>query len=526
MKKIISYALVALMVVAGVSSCKNDKKKEVKAQNAFTGENSYINAIPKGAAAALKLDLGLILDQSDILNNSDFRELLKASGSADVVVNVLQNPGKFGLNIDKPVFLAYDGGAKCTVVASVNAEKLSTIVSLGAMSGTYAVETEGDINYMRLDRDALAAYNNNVFVLLAGDDLDGQIGISAKDYVTNLLKQDCTASAAGFGKFIADESPLSVWGEYEHLLGYVSSMRKYLKGSEREQFDTVMAMMNQYDLTDSYMLWTLSFDNAGINLDFYQYVNDSLMAMSKEHLAKMNPEMLEFLPKDVCLALTVNLKDMAGLLKKSLSSSKDYEDAFATLNQSLESVGLELSDIPENYAFAVGPLTSLNTMPEFVLVCKASQKLYDVLEPFSSQLGNDFVMNYTDGYLTVSSKSLFAFTRNGRFARSMAENAFSGIMTSSVSGAVVLDMTNVALRRVLADADLSRGDEEIALTFLKLVKNATAFNEIDGNMSHGKFTVGVNTHGDNALKTIVDTFLDMIMENFHTPEISYDEFEF
>lgn len=517
MKKIISIALAALVVIAGVSSCKNDKKKESKTQTVITEQNAYLTAIPQNAAAVLKLNAGMLLQQSDILNNADFRDLLDdASQASDMVVDAIQNPEKFGLNLDRPVFLAYDGGARATFVASVDGDKLSTVFALFALGGA-VIENEGEISYIRLDRDVLVAYNSSAAVLVGGDDIN-------KDYVTNLLKQKSVTSAAGFDKFITDESPIALWGEYEGIMKNLKSLRRYMSKSDRAQFDNVMAMVDQYDLSDAYMLMTTSFDRNGMYIDAYVSGNDNLMALSTAHVAKMDPAMLEYLPKDICLAFTANLKDLNGLLQTTFASLEDGSAVMDMLNDTLASANLNISDIPESFAFAVAPLTSLEKMPNFALVCKASPKLYNTIEPFLPELGNDFVVSYNNGYLSLTTKALSLFTSNGRFEYNMTKSPYANLMTSSLGGAMVIDMSNVALRKILAETDMN-GDVIAAVqTLLKPVRNLTVFSELDGNVAHSRISLGVNTHGDNALKTFVDTVVDIVMED--TPEITYEEFSY
>lgn len=524
MKKIISIAIAALVVIAGVSSCKNDKKKESKTQTVITEQNAYLTAIPQNAAAVLKLNAGMLLQQSEILDNADFRDLLdSASQASDMVVDAIQNPEKLGLNLDRPVFLAYDGGARATFVASVDGDKLSTVFALFALGGA-VIENEGEISYVRLDRDALVAYNSSAAVLVAGDDIN-------KDYVTNLLKQNSVTSAAGFDKFIADESPIALWGEYEGIMKNLKSLRRYMSKSDRAQFDNVMAMVDQYDLSDAYMLMTTTFDRNGMYIDAYVSGNDDLMALSTAHAAKMDPEMLEYLPKDMCFAFTANFNDLKGLLQTTFANVEDGSKVMDMLNETLASANLDISDLPESFAFAVAPLSSLEKMPDFALVCKASPKLYNTIEPFLPELRNDFgvVVSYNNGYLSLTTKALSLSTNNGRFEynmTNMTKSPYANLMTSSLGGAMVIDMSNVFLRKILAETDMNGEVIAAVQTLLKLVRNLTVFSELDGNVAHSRISLGVNTHGDNALKTFVDTVLDIVMENFNTPEITYEEFSY
>lgn len=525
MKKIISIALAALVVIAGASSCKNDKK--AKGSNSYSGEVSYVNAIPADAAMVFKLDAGKIIEQSDILNNDVVRDIAggDASGEAGIVMNVLQNPAKFGVNIDNPMFLAYAGGERGVLVASVVGEKLSSIVSLAALSGSFVVETEGDTNYLRLDRDALAAFNGNTAVLLFGN-LADQTDLNPKDYVAGLLSQESTSAKEGFDRFINNDAPIALWAEYESLYDCLRPLRKHMTKADREQFDIAMSLMKQYDLKDTYLLSTISFTEKGISLDTYQVASDSMMSFSMDHIAKMDPEMLEYLPKDASFAFTLNLNDLEGMLEKSFALVKDSDDTLKDMEEALESMGLTLADVPQNFAAAVAPLNNLKDIPSFTVVCKASPKFYNAVSEYSAMLGDDVVMSYNNGYMTLMAKQLSYFSKNGRPMENMSDSPYAELMKSSIGGAMVIDLKNVDLRRVMSDAGLDRNTKDLAMDFLKLLKNVTFSAEINGNEGHTNLSIGVNTHGNNALKTIIDKVVDVLMDGFNTPDVTIDEFEF
>ena len=533
MKKKFFLPFVALMCAVFMVSCGGGGSK--KSGGSSSDKTTYLKVLPSNAFAIMKVDLGNVLDKSEILENVVVKAAFENSIAnapqkiQDLLNKIYNDPTKSGVDVNSPVYAAITGvepvAAVITVAMdNVNAfEKTLSTISEGEFrsvekngmkyisTGENEIEVAYDNDkivfafnenrayvseYTTLAQDRMAVNDKKFAAMFNGDDdakmilrlepvfdemlRAGVIEAELKPLIP-MLKEVALTAALNFEKgFVALDAELTLPAEVKELVN------KVIQKPSKRHFG--------YIPENSFAVLNYNFDMAQL----YPVLEATGMLANIQNSYGVNPQqvksLLQALSGDYTAAMWFN--------------GDDFEDV--QFMAAIDCSDRSLFDLLSAYiAYEMDAVAVDNDVYALNVNRKETYNYYtDDFEYIRE--GYDYYLMYRDGAIMLMPENLYEeMTCNGEFT-SLRNSVLDNKTFSSMSENLVIDVKPV--RNLVADkvrdSYYPSQDDKTVLEVLNILNSL----RIDFNISNLGVRLNLNDKSANSLKVIFDKVLSIAMQ--------------
>lgn len=503
MKKWVLFLLVTPLIF---TSC---QKKEVP---------TLVNLIPKDAKFVLAIDNEQIIKKGGFDKLSQFKfyqklvESLDGNKNKDLILNVLDNPGKRGLNINQAyLFMEMHGTNPLIVYVTAMKDKALFEQNLIKLAELPADQIQDKLTYRMFQKDeARLVWDDKLFFLFVGD-----VENINYDHYFRLQADESLMAQADFSEFVQRLSDIGLWlpmQTYADVLEMLSGLGA-MDGVK-------IPMMN--DMAGINMHLYLDFNNDEIKLEANMTPKAAVDAMyDKYPVFKWNPnqDMLKDFPETAYFVFKValDLPQYIKILKQTMSEidvhNSEMElvvDALEdpTVNMVLNALGGDI--IFSLYGFAEGPMPllglslSVNSEADF-------QKLLAMIpKGIAQNNGRYYVLDFgvAAGYLaykdnrvfaTADEKSMETFLSGGN-AKNITANAAIGKAMANSPSLFYINLNIDDYPKVIKDIAKSGYVDENVMATIAMFKDFSVYMNSKYNVQASlKFKSGK----ENSLKQLI-----------------------
>lgn len=348
--------------------------------NWFNKNNDdYLSAIPKNVNIAYKVNLGDLLNKSELLKEDFITENISMLTNdmpaelASMVNEIVKDPSSSGIDVDKDIVIALcDGGEKGVIVMAVKdvdnlKDNLSILLKESGAGAT--IKEDDDFFYIEFGSNSMA-FDKHKLVVAA----------DAKKCM-NLKKDDQAISEESFKNWASRDSDISI------MIG----MEKIIDMIQQEEGTNID--MSLYKNMMAYI--DLNFVNGAIELSLEVDGNEELKSLTKELYSEPKGEHLKYVPDNALAVFATNLsgsdkrvKTIAEMVNKMSPEAKDnvkVEDFIAAMNDELGFDIMQcLSNLNGDMTIAMLPFENFtgDIMPQFIgLISVDGREIFDMMEP-------------------------------------------------------------------------------------------------------------------------------------------------
>lgn len=463
----------------------------------FWPSEDYLSVIPGNSVMVAKVDLGNLIEESDVLNDSFLRTCIESGidnmdGDArQLLTEMCENPNACGLDVEKPVYFAIDNAIKVkgVVTASVdNEDNLYKTMEL------LVDETKGELELSKRDGmttmedsygNTYAAFDSEKMVIAFSE--KGKVDVM--DYICSKKKGEMSDALEDF---IKDESSdISLYVDCEQLVSFAQM--------------AVSQEMNIDDFKSAKLTAMLNFEKGKATLRYKLYGYDKFQDVFDQMIESPDNDLLDYLPEGTWAVGQLGIGDLQNIVQLFEGDIKTRIDEYiAMCNEKLEASGVNaslsldlLSSIKGDMIFGATPTVSIDGVeePQFVFIAECrDKKLFDAVAAIANaedgvemigedlyslglnkridwdqstwheyvyvRKGYDYYLGYVDDKMYVMPENLYAKCVNGldfqEFDNSLKDNkTLLGLVDGKNAVAVsVADLVNAAVD--LADNDMIR----------------------------------------------------------------------
>ena len=547
MKKRLLLPLIALACAVILAACSGGNKSD-KNNNAATASeqsesgslankgtaarNAYLEVLPSDAYAIIKLDLGNLLNKSEILKQKAVKALFEKKlaevpeSIRPLLRSIYENPNKSGINVNSPIYIAItnvdfrDGvnpsRAMVTMaISDVKALENSLSTFMGAMplnekknnmtyinTGDYRAEIAYDADkiviavdeyrarvadYLNLAPDAMAVKSMK-YEQLFKEDKDLGVAVNLLPIINVLMNNSGMPEYKVFAETLMSDYALFVSldfgkGSIDFVansnipVAYTSGFNKFLKKSTKRHFEYVPH--NSFAVL-----------NSAVELKHIDITPVAKMKnLSREEIAQVNA-LLREINGDLTFAAWINgynLEDRNNLQFMVALDCRDYS-VFEVLKTFFGSE-YDLKEVDKDvYALNVNKRQVYNR--------------YTYEYEYESD-GYDYYLMYRDGAIMIMPENLYdILCYDTEEFRPLKKNIFQNKVFASMENGLLVDPTPI--REILSNRPLCRSTEsdgdKILLDVLGMIKKLTVgfeFFKLDVSLE-------LNDGNTNSLKAILN----------------------
>lgn len=493
--------------------------------------SNYLSVIPKDSVAAIKINIGQLLDKSEVLEMKAVKDLAElGANQADASIEsqrllkaILKDPNASGLDVNQPMVAVFEGlnmkGLLTFAVSDKDAlnNTLETLLKELEKSGLDIELEDSEKGYTTIN---VEAYEGHSYSLAAFDKSKLVFAIAEKnpDVVPymELEYEDQALSDSKFQVFVNTERDLSVYydlsilGELMPLLQ--AQMPELNMGGYLEMMEGATGLVS------------LDFQQGKAVLD-YQMINpsDELKAYYKQFVKKPNKELLAYVPQNSYFVANMGIKN--------LSKGFDYLPEATTM---FDEIGLKaewLNDINGDFTFAISqskqaeePLLIFaaqckdgnfirfceNLLQQEVGLEEVADQVY-ALDGMSKQ--TNYFVGYKDGTMFLMPGNIYEQCVDGNKLVNLSKNFTKTSMSSILDeNGMVIDLELIAtdVKKAIKDSYIGQ-EERMILACLNSFESLTASYE--NNSFEGEVVLNFKDKENNSLKAIIQLIMNIAGSN-------------
>ena len=259
------------------------------------GDDKYVSAVPANSAFLTKVNLGNIINESEILEQPlvkmglGFAESALPQEAKDILNGIVEDPSNSGIDASKPVMFALSLEPMAFVASMSVSDKgrINDVID-NLLDGTgIQVVLRNGISYIDFggSNDVEIAYNSDMMVVAVVEK-----GKADAAHYMNLDSKKQAVKESKFRDFFASKSDASLYIDLAPIFDFA------MKQGVVSDVDKMMfALYSSYDISS---LINLNFENGYAQIDSKVYGSDDYLEMLDECWKKPNGKLLEFVPED------------------------------------------------------------------------------------------------------------------------------------------------------------------------------------------------------------------------------------
>lgn len=493
--------------------------------------SNYLSVIPKDSVAAIKINIGQLLDKSEVLEMKAVKDLAElGANQADASIEsqrllkaILKDPNASGLDVNQPMVAVFEGlnmkGLLTFAVSDKDAlnNTLETLLKELEKSGLDIELEDSEKGYTTIN---VEAYEGHSYCLAAFDKSKLVFAIAEKnpDVVPymELEYEDQALSDSRFQAFVNAQKDLSIYYD----LSILSEIMPLLQAQMPE-----LNMGGYLEMMEGATgLVSLDFQQGKAVID-YEMINpsDELKAYYKQFVKKPSKKLLAYVPENSYLVANMGLQN--------LSKCFDYIPEATTM---FNEIGLKaewLNDLNGDFTFAISqsaltdePLLMFAAQCEdgelinfFKKLLQQEAGLIQVAEQVYAIEGVSNKMPYYAGYkegvMFFMPGSIYEQCVDGNKLAKLNNNFSKTSLASMLnnSGMVIdLNLASVDIKKALEDSYMSQ-DDRMLLACLNSFESLTASYENDN--LEGEVVLNFNDKKNNSLKAVIQLIMNIAGSN-------------
>lgn len=493
--------------------------------------SNYLSVIPKDSVAAIKINIGQLLDKSEVLEMKAVKDLAElGANQADASIEsqrllkaILKDPIASGLDVNQPMVAVFEGlnmkGLLTFAVSDKDAlnNTLETLLKELEKSGLNIELEDSEKGYTTIN---VEAYEGHSYCLAAFDKSKLVFAIAEKnpDVVPymELEYEDQALSDSRFQAFVNAQKDLSIYYD----LSILSEIMPLLQAQMPE-----LNMGGYLEMMEGATgLVSLDFQQGKAVLD-YQMINpsDELIAYYKQFVKKPNKELLAYVPQNSYFVANMGIKN--------LSKGFDYLPEATTM---FDEIGLKaewLNDINGDFTFAISqskqteePLLIFAAQCKdgnFIRFCEnllqqevgfeeVADQVY-ALDGMSKQ--TNYFVGYKDGTMFLMPGNIYEQCVDGNKLVNLSKNFTKTSMSSILEeNGMVIDLELIAtdVKKAIKDSYIGQ-EERMILACLNSFESLTASYE--NNSFEGEVVLNFKDKENNSLKAIIQLIMNIAGSN-------------
>ena len=390
--------------------------------------DNYLKAIPDNPVAMLKVNVGNLLDESEILENPIVKPLISSSanqlpqGMTGLFNEIVAEPEASGLDFDMPAVLAVVSAKPMNVVITLPvADKSRLEKMLQCFSdGDVEITTEGGVSRVNTYSNEFdVAYDDTKFVVALAE-----TGANVMEYM-NL--QTGAVDNAEYKQFFSAADDAALYASGAELYDFVASAPYFMYNVRHADDIEIMKEMS--------ILITLNFENGyaelALDCDYPQELKDKFGS----YLASSTKEHLKYIPEDAFFVVDFGIDTETAIENMSDEERTGLESSLALLGLDASSLASMSGDV----TFAV---SSADNMPLIMAVFDCNDQA--VFNSITSLLEfilprNGYNVAHLDNKIFILPSQIFNMVKSGAGVVSLDSNALDNALVSSMGNAALLD---------------------------------------------------------------------------------------
>lgn len=492
MKRLVSIAVVLFAVIlAGCSPA----------------VDNYLKVIPDNPVAMFKVNVGNVLDDSEILKNPIVEPLVSMSASqlpqsmVDLFNEIVENPETSGLEFDRPAVLAVESVKPMKVVVTIPVANKKNLEDMLYCFSDNDVEItkEGEVNMVNTySRKIAVAYDDSRFVVALADN-----GANVVEYF-NL--ETSAADNRKYAEFFSGSDDAAMYVSGVEMYDIIAD-EPYFMYNARHADDIEM-------LKEMSIVMTLNFEDGYAELAANCDLPKEYKEKYADYLAPSTKKHLKYIPEEAFLVVDMGCNTEAVL--ESMS-----EEEIKQLDSTLSLLGLDVSSLPSlsgDITYAVfGPAEGsmfmavldcndpavfnsiISTVGMFIPLEKIEENVYSL-----GNLGNsNYNIAYMDEKIFFLPAGTFDMIKDGSGVAPLDRNALDNKLVSSMGNAVLLD----------CDKFISAFGDNIDMgEYASLVSSFESVNFEIESPTEAVLRVTIKEMDVNALKFAVDKAIGLYLQ--------------
>lgn len=459
----------------------------------------YMSALPGQSVVVAKVNVGNLLDESEVLSDNQVKGALKeiineTQGETRTLLReITQDPRTCGIDIDNPVYIAVENIENVrglVLMAVADEDKLKTSLStltndndINSMGWT--LTTNGDVNTVEdYDGNAIIAFDDEKLVVAFADGI-----ADAMEYMT--LSDADQEKCKELEEFINEDADAAFYADYSQLMTLASRASREFDNLDLSMFENAKYIA------------TLNFEKGEAKLGWKFLGNEQFEETYNKMFGAPNNDLLGFLPQGTWALAQVGVKNLAcveDFVQGQLS--RELNRMFERANAEFEERGVNakigfnlLNSIEGDVVFAVTPVVDngYREEPQIIFMAEcANQNLFNTfiniyqvenenLEKVGNNLyslgynkkvdwdnynwdgnytyirkGYDYLFGYADGKMFLMPENLYDKCKSGSGLKEFSSNIKNNTVVYDMikgNNAGVLDIT--ALVKEIAKVDAS-----------------------------------------------------------------------
>lgn len=494
--------------------------------------SDYQSVIPKDSVAAIKINIGQLLNKSEVLEMKTVKDLAELGVSqSDASVEsqrllkaILKDPNASGLDVNQPMVAVFEGLNMKGLLTFAVSDKEALVNTLETLQkefeniGVVISFDESEKGYTIIN--VFEPYDNISWDIAAFDKNKLVFAIAEKnpDVVPymELAYEDQALSDSNFQAFINTQKDISIYYD----LSILTEIMPLLQAQMPElNMGAYLGMME-----GATGLVSLDFQQGKAVLD-YEMINpsDELIAYYKQFVKKPNKKLLAYVPENSYLVTNMGVQN----LSKCFDHLPEATNMFDEIGMKAE----WLNDLNGDFAFAVSQSDDTNEpLLIFAAQCEDGELinffenllqqeagLKEVAEQVYAIGGVSNKMPYYAGYkedvMFFMPGSIYEQCVDGnkwkKLNKNFSKNSLASIFNNN--GMVIdLNLATANIKKAFEDSYIGQ-DERMVLACLNSLESLTASYENDN--LEGEVVLNFKDKENNSLKAVIQLIMTIVGSN-------------
>lgn len=486
------------------------------------GDDKYVSAVPANSAFLAKVNLGNIINESEILEQPlvkmglGFAESALPQEAKDILNGIVEDPSNSGIDASKPVMFALSLEPMAFVASMSVSDKgrINDVID-NLLDGTgIQVVLRNGISYIDFggSNDVEIAYNSDMMVVAVVEK-----GKADAAHYMNLDSKKQAVKESKFRDFFANKSDASLYIDLAPIFDFAMK-----QGAVSDVDKMMFALYSSYDISS---LINLNFENGYAQIDSKVYGSDDYLEMLDECWKKPNGKLLEFVPEGA-----VAVFNMAVDMETVFDNYPALEEELLPL----EEIGLDipvLEAINGDMMLAVLPAEKLGVqlLPQLMAALECDDRALfdavvecigeDALEPVAQDVyalglntyydystfekasgGYDYYLMYKEGAIFVMPENIYGLVADGNGLKALKSNVMDNKIFAPLAKPGFVCDAEGAIEMLKLFTNDSK-DVKVAIDILSKFKSMVAVYETP---TEGNFKINMVDRQTNFLKQVVE----------------------
>lgn len=306
--------------------------------SACGADNSYLSALPGNSILVAKVNVGNLLNESEVLSDPQISEQLRdgineLSGDTKTLMReLLEDPSACGADLSRPMYIALENveNARGVIIIPISdAQKveqtIETFISDRDLGIDMELSTKDDVNTIEnSEGDVIAAFDDDKFVVAFTNGTP-----DAMVYMT--LSEKKQEKSDELEEFIDLDADMAVYADYGELI-------KLAERAEPSMRDLDLSMYE-----NAKFIASVDFEKGQAKSTYKMLGCDEVEKLYDEMYDDANNNLLGYMPKDTWAAAQFGIKDLAKVEEFFKGKMLDeLEDGLEELNDKLAAEGINV----------------------------------------------------------------------------------------------------------------------------------------------------------------------------------------